>query len=149
MKSYVVGIVLFAFAVVFSYCSNLNAVAVDNKKDLDQNMLDLMMYHDNLGTHLRKGEADYASWLLEGMDSCLQVIAAQFDEHRKLTDPFKKAYKKKLLPPIEDIRGALQKGDLPAAIHSYRTLTKNCNGCHIDHDIDKEVMDLSDPAYNN
>lgn len=148
MKCYVVGIGLFAFIFVFTHCNNRGAVAADNMKDLDQNMLDLKMYHENLGTHLRKGEVDYSSWLLEGMDSCLQVISLQFDEHRKLTSPFKKAYKKELLPPIINIREALSKGDIPVAIIAYRTLTKNCNGCHIDHEVDKTVLDLSDPAYN-
>ena len=126
----------------------MTPAAESNMKDLDQNMLDLMMYHDNLGTFLRQGEADYSLWLLEGLDSCLQVVAVKFKGHRKLTDPFEKAYKKKLRPPIKNIREALQNSDFPSAIVAYRRLTKNCNGCHIDHDIDKVVMDLSDPAYN-
>ena len=54
----------------------------------------MMMYHDNLGLYLRKGNADYASWLLEGMDSSLRVVAKQFPEHRKLQDPFQKSYDK-------------------------------------------------------
>lgn len=149
MKYWVVIIALSAAVTMFSRCNNMNAGAMDNMKDLDQNMLDLVMYHDNLGIFLRKGEADYSSWLLEGLDSCLQVVAVKFKEHRKLVDPFEKAYKKKLQPPIKGIRDALQKNDFPAAITAYRMLTKNCNGCHIDNDIDKVVMDLSDPDYDH
>lgn len=119
-----------------------------NHKDLDENMIDMMMYHDNLGLYLREGDADYSSWLLEGLDSSLKVISGKFVTHRKLRDPFEKNYKKKLLPPIEEIRMALKKNDLPSAISAYHTLTKNCNNCHIDHDIDKEVIDWSDPLIH-
>lgn len=148
MKSYLTALAFFLIVLLFSQCNGTSDAAANNMKDLDQNMLDMMMYHDNLGTHLRKGEVDYSSWLLEGMDSSLQVIAAKFVEHRKLTDPFEKAYRKKLQPPIKDIRKSLEANNLPAAIQAYRVLTKNCNGCHIDHDIDKEVLDLTDPGYN-
>ncbi|ULQ54130.1 hypothetical protein [Flavihumibacter fluvii] len=145
MKLLSIILCLICFAILFSHCKNS---VETNIKDLDQNMQDMSMYHDNLGIHLRKGDADYSSWLLEGMDSSLQVIATQFDRHRKLTTSFEKSYEKRLLPSIKIIRKALQENDFPAAIAGYRVLTKKCNGCHIDHDIDKEVKDLSDPIYN-
>ncbi len=148
MKSYLTSLCFVLIVLFFSQCNEHSDAAAANKKDLDQNMLDMMMYHDNLGIHLRKGEADYASWLLEGMDSSLQVIAVKFGEHRKLTEPFKKTYQKKLQPAIADIRKSLAENNLPNAVSAYRILTKNCNGCHIDHDIDKVVMDLTDPSYN-
>ena len=133
------------FVFLFSGCGT---TTVQNTKDLDENMIDMMMYHDNLGLYLRKEDAGYAEWLLQGMDSTLQVIAEKFDEHRKLEDPFKKYYKKLLVPPINGIRNALKQNDFPAAVTSYRLLTKNCNGCHIDHDIDKTVIDWSDPSIH-
>ena len=101
----------------------------------------MMMYHDNLGLYLRKGNADYASWLLEGMDSSLRVVAKQFPEHRKLQDPFQKSYDKDLQPPINKIRDALKQNNIPVAIDQYRVLTKKCNGCHADLDIDEDVVD--------
>ena len=116
MKSYFITVVLFSVAALFSNCNNNDDATAVNNKDLDQNMLDMMMYHDNLGTHLRKGDADYASWLLEGMDSSLQVIAAKFEDHRKLTAPFEKTYRKKLQPVIKDIRKSLEENDFPNAI---------------------------------
>ncbi len=140
MKSLLVITILVAVIFITSRCST---TAATNMKDLDQNMLDMMMYHDNLGLYLRKKEADYALWLLNGMDSSLQVIAKKFTTHRKLTDPFEKAYKNKLRPPINDIRLALQQNNFPKAIEQYRLLTKKCNGCHIDNDVDKEVLDKS------
>jgi hypothetical protein len=82
------------------------------------------------------------------MDSSLQVIAATFGHHRKLTEPFEKTYQKKLLPAIQDIRKSLEENNLPNAINAYRLLTKNCNNCHIDHDIDEEVLDLTHPPKN-
>lgn len=132
--------ILGAIILLLSRCSTN---AATNMKDLDENMLDMMMYHDNLGLYLRKGDADYALWLLDGMDSSLQVIAKKFTAHRKLTDPFEKAYRKKLRPPISGLRLALKENDFPKAIEQYRLLTRKCNSCHIDHDINKEVIDWS------
>jgi hypothetical protein len=123
------------------FVSRCTRQSVENKKDLDENMLDMMMYHDNLGLYLRKKNADYASWLLEGMDSSLKVISKKFTEHRKLTDPFEKSYEKLLKPPINEIRKAIRKEDFPRAVEQYRLLTKKCNNCHADLDIDKKVVD--------
>jgi hypothetical protein len=116
---------------------------VSNKKDLDENMIDMMMYHDNLGLYIRKGDADYALWLLSGMDSSLQVISQNFTEHRKLSQPFEKEYQLKLLPAIEKIKTALEEKNFPSAIQAYQTLTRKCNGCHADHNVNKEVIDRS------
>ncbi len=146
MKTCTVIFFLFCFVALFATC---NKPVKDNMKDLDQNMLDLGLYHDNLGIHLRKGEADYSLWLLEGMDSCLQVISAGFAVHPKLNIPFEREYKKQLLTPIKKMRKALHDNNIPAAINGYRLLTKKCNGCHVDHEVNKEVMDLSDPSYND
>ena len=127
---------------VFNRCSN-SANAVDNMKDLDENMLDMMTYHDNLGRYIRQGDADYASWLLEGMDSSLKVMSKKFTSHRKLKDPFSTSYKKLLQPPIKGIRKAIQQNNIDEAKKQYRLPTKKCNGCHIDHDIDEDVIDWS------
>jgi hypothetical protein len=140
MKSLLVITILVVVIFIASRCSTN---AATNMKDLDENMLDMMVYHDNLGLYLRNKDADYALWLLNGMDSSLQVIAKKFATHRKLTDPFEAAYKKKLKPPIKGIRQALQKNDFPKAIEQYRLLTKKCNNCHEDNDINKEVQDWS------
>jgi hypothetical protein len=136
---------IFVLVLLFAKCTDTIAL---NKKDLDENMLDMMVYHDNLGMYLREKDLDNAEWLLEGMDSSLQVIAAKFTTHRKLSAPFEKYYKKRLAPPIDGIRQALKQKDFSSAIIAYRKLTKNCNGCHIDNDIDKEVVDWSDPTIH-
>ena len=148
MKSYFATLIFFLIVLLFSQCNSQSDVAVNNNKDLDQNMQDMMMYHDNLGIQLRNGETDEASWLLEGMDSSLQVIAATFEQHRKLTDPFEKTKKKKLQPSIQDIRKSLAENNFSNAIKAYRILTKNCNGCHAEHDVDEEVLDLTEAASN-
>jgi hypothetical protein len=148
MKSYLTVLVFFLIVLLLSQCKSQRDGAVDNNKDLRENMQDMMIYHDNLGTQLREGSADEASWFLEGMDSSLQVIAATFDDQRKLTEPFKKTYRKKLQPAIEDIRKSLAENNFPNAINAYRILTRNCNGCHADHDVDEEVLDLTDSASN-
>lgn len=138
MKTLLVISIMSSGVLLLSRCSRQT---VENKKDLDENMLDMMMYHDNLGLYLRKNNADYASWLLEGMDSTLKVISKKFTEHRKLSDPFEASYQKLLKPPINEIRKAIRKEDFPRAIEQYRLLTKKCNNCHADLDIDKKVVD--------
>ena len=125
---------------LFVQCSSTGS---QNNKDLDENMIDVAMYCDNLGLYLRKQNADYALWLLDGMDSRLQILSTQFNEHRKLVRPFKQSYNKELAPPINEIRKALQKNNFPAAVESYRLLINNCNDCHIDLEIDKSVVDWS------
>ena len=145
MKRYLMAVVSFLIVLLLTQC-NSNSNSKDNRKDLRQNMGDMAMYHDNLGTQLRKGDRDNASWLLEGLDSSLQVIAATFDKHRKLSEPFEKSYRDKLQPPIEDIRKSLKENNFSNAIKGYRILTNNCNSCHKDLDIDEEIFDLTDPA---
>ncbi len=148
MKIYVTTLVFVLITLLFSHCNSTIDEANNNSKDLRQNMSDMMIYHDNLGTELRMGSADDASWLLEGMDSSLQLIAAKFIHHRKLTEPFEKSYQNKLQPAIQDIRKSLIENNFPNAINAYRLLTKNCNSCHKEHDVDEEVLDLSNPANN-
>ena len=60
-----------------------NTPEEQNKKDLDENMIDMMAYHNNLGEYLRKNDAEYSQWLVEGLDSSLHVIASKFESHRK------------------------------------------------------------------
>lgn len=82
MKSYLTILAVFLIVLLFSQCNGRLDKAAGNNKDLGQNMQDMMIYHDNLGTQLRKGKADEASWFLEGMDSSLQVIAATFERQK-------------------------------------------------------------------
>lgn len=139
MKALLVVCVIVGSACLFVQCNH----AVANNKDLDENMIDLGMYSDNLGLYLRKQDSSYALWLLEGMDSTLQVLTGKFDEHRKLVRPFRQSYNKDLAPAINDIRKALKKNNFPVAVESYRLLINNCNDCHIDLEIDKTVLDWS------
>ena len=111
-------------------------------------MGDMGMYHDNLGTALHKENLDNSIWLMEGLDSSLQMIAAAFDQHRKLNVPFTESYQKKLQPPIKDIRVALKENNFSKAVKGYRLLTNSCNSCHKDLDIDEEILDYTDPDRN-
>ena len=138
MKLFIVIFFLLAALYLFNGC---NTQASVNMKDLDENMLDLRTYHENIGYYIQEGDADYALWLLQGMDSSLQVIARKFTTHRKIKGSFKEAYREKLRSPIRGIRSALEKNDFPKAIEKYRLLTRKCNSCHTDNDIDKEVLD--------
>ena len=113
---------------------------VHNNKDLGQNMMDLRIYQENLGEYIRANNLEDASWLLEDMDSILLILNKRFAEHRKLAAPFSYYYKKELRPPINGIRRAIRKEDTARALQQYRILINNCNDCHIDNEVDKEVV---------
>lgn len=112
---------------------------VQNHKDLEQNMMDLKIYQENLGDQIKAKNLADASWFLEGMDSILLVLNQKFKMHHKMTSPFSYYYKRRMKEPISDIRNAIEKNDTAKALQGYRILIKNCNNCHADHDVDKEV----------
>ncbi|HEX6333805.1 MAG TPA: hypothetical protein VFZ78_06245 [Flavisolibacter sp.] len=123
----------------FGCMADADEPVVDHHKDLGQNMMDLRIYQENLGDQVKSKKLEDASWLLEGMDSILLILNRKFDEHRKLNAPFSYYYKKELKDPIHGIRKAIRKNDTAKALQHYRILIDNCNDCHIDHEIDKEV----------
>lgn len=135
-------ILLFVSAVYYS-CSYSTASESKNIKDLDENMMDIRVYHENLGMYIKYKDADYALWLANDLDSVLQIVSNNFKEHRKLTAPFEKTYTKELKPYLRNIISDLEKNEFSSAQKNYINLTKNCNGCHIDNEIDKEVFDWS------
>lgn len=112
---------------------------VDQKKDLNQSMMDLRIHQENLGDHIRQQKLEDASWLLEGMDSILLLLADRFTEHRRLDTSFAYYYKREMQKPIRGIREAIRRNDTAAARRHYRLLVDNCNDCHIDNEVEKEV----------
>jgi hypothetical protein len=140
-------IVVTCFALVVG-CNPFRNPEVNNIKDLDDNMIDLRMFHENLGDALIRQDQDVALWLFNGMDSLLVVVADKFDTHRKLDKPFRHAYEKDLEPPIRELGAALHTRDWPAAAQAYTMLTKKCNGCHIDRDVDKVVQNWLERGKN-
>lgn len=121
-------------------CTFRKESSVKNIKDLDENMIDLRMYHELMGDELRAGDMQDARWFLTGMDSILQIVSEKFETHRKLDEPFRKSYERNLKPALETLEEKLDKNDLPAAKDAYILLTQKCNGCHKDNDIDKVVQ---------
>ena len=128
------------FLLVFITCTVKEDTAVKNIKDLDENMIDLRMYHELMGDELRIGDIDDAKWFKNGLDSVLLIVASKFDEHRKLGEPFRKSYERNLKPVLEVLGDHLENNDLAASKEAYILLTRKCNGCHNDNDIDKEVQ---------
>ena len=122
----------------FSSDSDIKSV-----KDFDENMLDLRIYHENLGDALLSKNKDYAEWFVNDMDSILRLMANKFTSHRKLTKPFSYHYKKIMAPYFSDLKEDVKKEQWPRAILTYSILTTKCNDCHIDHDVDKEVKDVT------
>ena len=139
MKTVCLFIVLFISLGTFC-CTWGNNGGGNNIKDLDENMIDIRVYHENLGGDISIGDIDGAKWLLRGMDSILNIVSDRFPTHRKLDKPFKYYYDKDLKAPIDKLETALDNKDIPAARSAYTLLTNRCNGCHEDHDIYKEVQ---------
>lgn len=129
-----------SFLFAFLTCTIKENMEVKNIKDLDENMLDIKMYHELVGDELRAGDFADADWFLTGMDSVLQIVSYKFDTHRKLNKPFKESYENNLRPAILVLNNQIQRQDLPAAKNAYVVLTKKCNNCHLDNDIDKVVQ---------
>jgi hypothetical protein len=129
----IIGII-FCMITGFTGCHNQTTI-----KDLDENMLDLRIYQENLGDMIKEGRLKDAEWLLQGADSLLQVISNTFTKHRKLEKPFSYFYNTKLKKPLKGIQEAINNNDTGMAIRQYRILVNRCNSCHEDHDVDKEV----------
>jgi hypothetical protein len=134
---FTIGCLLFigSFACTFKKDSS-----VKNIKDLDENMIDLRMYHELMGDELRAGDIQDARWFYTGMDSILQIVSGKFDAHRKLDEPFSKSYKRNLKPAMEILEDNLEKNDLVGSKNAYVLVTQKCNNCHKDNDIDKVVQ---------
>jgi hypothetical protein len=128
------------FFLLWAACNPFADYAVKNIKDLDENMIDLRMFHENLGDAIVKEDQDVAMWLERGMDSVLNIVATRFDEHRKLGKPFRDDYERNLKPSIAELHAALENKSWADARAAYTMVTKKCNNCHKDREVDKEVQ---------
>ncbi len=126
-------------AMILITCCGCNDDRPYTIKDLDENMLDLKIYQENMGDELKAGRLQDAIWLLEGMDSIMLEVSRKFDEHRKLKETFSYYYNDRMKKPVQLIRTGINDNDTAVAMKGYRLLVKNCNNCHIDLDIDKQV----------
>jgi hypothetical protein len=66
---------------VFLFLQSYSEEEVQNHKDLEQNMMDLKIYQENLGDQIKAKNLSDASWFLEGMDSILLVLNKKFKTH--------------------------------------------------------------------
>ena len=112
-------------------------------KDFDQNMLDIKIYHENLGDALLSKNRSYATWFVSDMDSILRLMSVEFNTHRKLDKPFKYYYEKRLAPYFKDLKEEIGSDEWQKGIETYTLLTKECNGCHVDHKIKKKLRNLA------
>jgi hypothetical protein len=117
---------------------------VHNFKDMSANMMDIRIYHENLGDYIKYDKLEDAEWLLDGLDSILNLVSVKFPKHRKLSRSFEHYNRKLMREPISDLRSAIRKNDQAAAKKAYGVLTKKCNSCHIDHDIEKDVFNWAE-----
>lgn len=138
MMKYFIVALLFCFLTFLISCEQEE---IKNMKDLNENMLDIRIYQENLGDQIKEGQLEDAVWLLEGMDSILVLMGQKFKEHRKLQKGFSYYYKDDLKKPIQTIRQAIRKNDTAMANKAYKLMVRKCNGCHIDHDIEKTVRE--------
>jgi hypothetical protein len=135
---YTIFSVLLLFA--FVTCSIKENLEVKNIKDLDENMMDIRVYHELLGDELRAGDLQNAQWFLSGMDSILLIVADKYDTHRKLDKPFRVSYDRNIKPAIRELEKSINNNDLSASRNAYTFLTKKCNGCHLDNNIEKKIQ---------
>jgi len=135
-------IILFFIIGLLSACFSSDK-KVKNMKDFDENMLDLRIYHENLGDALLSKNKEYAEWFVNDMDSILILMSEKFTSHRKINGPFKDHYRKRLAPYLRDLKKEIEDARWPKAIKTYSILTIKCNDCHIDHDIEKDVKDVT------
>ncbi len=108
-------------------------------KDLGEIMIEMKVYHRNIGDHLRLGQLKESEWLVEGMDSTLHLAIAKFVDHPKLEGSFGSFYDELLAQPIVELREAIESNNKDVAIESFKTLTNNCNSCHKKHKVDKRA----------
>lgn len=137
MKTMKYGIFSFIILLfVIAACKDERPLTI---KDLDEVMIDLRAYQENLGDEIKAGRMKDAKWLAYGMDSVFGEIKRKFKEHRKLEQPFSYYYNLKMQKPIGLIKDAIRKGDTVLGMKGYRLLIKNCNSCHDDNNINKTV----------
>ncbi len=110
-----------------------------NMKDLEQSMMDLKLYQENLGDDIRAGKLQEGEWLLEGVDSILNTVSETIIEHHKLKAPFSYYKRLRMNKPMKGLKKAFKNNDTALARRQYIILVDQCNNCHIDLDIDKEV----------
>ena len=127
---------LILLVIFVAACQRDEAVTI---KDLDETMIDLRAYQENLGDEIKAGRLKDAEWLAYGMDSVFSEIKRKFKEHRKLDQAFSYYYNLKMKKPIGLIKDAIRKEDTALGMKGYRLLIKNCNSCHDDNNIDKTV----------
>src|SRR5215510_1653700 len=131
MHSKKAGVIVVLFLAYLLGCSSMDT-GDKNMKDLDENMLDLRIYHENLGDALVSKNKEYAAWFVHDMDSILRVMSDKFTSHRKLTEPFRHDYRIKLAPYLDNLKREIEDEKWPKAIVTYSILTRKCNDCHID-----------------
>jgi hypothetical protein len=115
----------------------------ENKKDYDENMLDLRIYHENLGDALLSKNKAYAEWFVNDMDSILRSMAEKFVSYRKLSKPFRYEYEKRLAPHFSELKNDIANENWQKAINTYSAITVNCNECHTHYKIRKKVRDYT------
>jgi len=136
-KAYFIVIAFFLSMLVYTSCRNEEVKP--GIKDLGRHMMDAKIYQENLGDEIRAANFDNAEWLVEGLDSVLKVVAREVREHRKLKKPFSYYYDHDMRRPLQDIRKGIMNKDTMLAGRNYRTLVMNCDGCHVDNEVDEIV----------
>lgn len=142
MKMPVVSLMIAALVslLLVQSCDATNAGAAGYlHKDLSEQMDALAVYQGAIGEDIRQGRAHESMWLVDGMDSVLQLVCERLNNHRNLRKPFEYYYARKLKQPISDLRSAIEKGDTAAAHQQYRLIVQRCNSCHNEHDVEERA----------
>jgi hypothetical protein len=112
---------LYHFLVLLTGCKEDRPIIL---KDLDETMIDLRAYQENLVDALKAGRLKDTEWLANGKDSVFGEIKRKFTSHRKLEQPFSFYYRVKMKEPVQLIKKAIRREDTAMGMKGYRLLVK-------------------------
>ncbi len=136
MRLFIAAFSISAF--VFPYSCSVDE-PVKNHKDLGQSMMDMRIYQENLGDEIRAGNLENGRWLLEGIDSTIDIVAQTVKEHHRMKRPFSYYKEKWLDEPLSNLKHSFDNNDTANARKHYVILIDRCNKCHIDLEVEKHV----------
>ncbi len=139
-KALKVIVLLACIAVVITACESLSGRQQGYlHKDLSEQMDALQVYQGAIGEEIKRGTPENALWLVEGLDSVLQLITERLNTHHSLQKPFDAYYESKMQEPVTRLQNSIAQKDTAAAHSAYRLLVRKCNSCHNEHDVEERA----------
>jgi hypothetical protein len=140
MKVLIGKIAIVAFIFFSAACSNkAKEKAGYLHKDLSEQMDALSILQGSIGEELNQRRTEDLLWYVNGLDSVMQIIMQDLNNHHSLEKPFDHFYKTKMEVPIQKLRIAIGNGDTVEVRKSYTLLVGKCNSCHNLHGVEERA----------